>query len=170
VNLMLDPAPAVPVSQEILQHVSWFTPNETEAGIFADQIDPALAGAEPERLAQAFIKTGVGAVALKLGARGVLIADGSEPRLLPAPRVTAVDSTAAGDAFNGAFATGLMLGMDAFDAARFACGAAALSVTRRGAQPSMPARAEVESFLHEAASLRQAGAVQRLRRGTHLER
>jgi ribokinase len=151
VQLILDPAPARPIGPEILSRVSWFTPNETEAEYFAAQIDPGLASASPERVARAFVETGVGAVALKRGSQGVLLlVDGRGAEILPAPQVVAVDTTAAGDAFNGAFATGLMLGMDPHEAGRFACAAAALSVTRRGAQTSMPARSEVEDLLRES--------------------
>jgi ribokinase len=151
VHLILDPAPAVPISPEILSRVSWFTPNETEAEFFAAQIDSGLSGASPQRVARAFVDAGAGAVALKRGSRGaLLLVDGRAPEMLPAPQVAAVDTTAAGDAFNGAFAAGLMLGMDPYEAGRFACAAAALSVTRRGAQSSMPARAEVEDLLRES--------------------
>lgn len=148
VQLILDPAPARPIGAEILSRVSWFTPNETEAEFFAAQIDSGLSDASPERVARAFVESGVGAVALKRGSRGVLLlVDGKSPETIAAPQVAAVDTTAAGDAFNGAFATGLLLGMGPSASARFACGAAALSVTRRGAQTSMPLRAEVEDLL-----------------------
>jgi ribokinase len=149
VPLILDPAPAQDLPPGLLSRVRWFTPNETEAAFYAERIDPALAGADPARLAAAFLRLGVASVALKLGERGVLLAsaDGSS-ELLPAVAVKAVDSTAAGDAFNGAFAAGLMLGMEPCQAGRFACAAAAVSVTRHGAQPSMPDRAEVERLLH----------------------
>ncbi len=147
VPLMLDPAPAQILAAGIPPHVSWFTPNETEAAYFAEQIHPELAGAEPRRLADAFLRTGVGSVVLKLGSRGVLLASNGTVVAVPAIHVEAVDSTAAGDAFNGAFAVALMLGRDAGEAARFAAAAAAISVTRRGAQPSMPDREEVERLL-----------------------
>ena len=145
VPLILDPAPAQPLPPDLLPKLAWFTPNETEANFFAKSIDPGLSIAEPERVAKVLLQTGVGAVALKLGGKGVLIAlrDGSAT-MLPAQVVDVVDTTAAGDAFNGAFATGLMLGTSPENAAAFACSAAAISVTRRGAQPSMPSREEVE--------------------------
>lgn len=150
VPLILDPAPAMPLSPEVFSCIGWFTPNETEAEFFAAQIDPGLSSAPPEDVARAFVGADVGAVALKRGSQGVLLlVDGSAPKMIPAPQVDAVDTTAAGDAFNGAFATGLMLGMDPYEAGRFACGAAALSVTRKGAQPSLPARAEVEDMLRK---------------------
>jgi ribokinase len=92
--------------------------------------------------------TGPTNLVLKLGSRGAYLAtaDGERHRIASFP-VDAVDTTAAGDCFNGAFATGLALHMPPPEAARFAAAAAALSVTRFGAQPSMPSRAEVERLL-----------------------
>lgn len=145
VPLMLDPAPAQRLPSGILRRVRWFTPNETEAAFYAEG---SGAGENPSQLASAFFKTGVGGVVLKMGARGVLLATEDNSGLrVPPFAVRAVDTTAAGDAFNGAFAVGLMLGMEAGGAARFACAAAAVSVTRCGAQPSMPTREEVEELL-----------------------
>lgn len=145
VPLILDPAPAQPLPSAVLQEVTWFTPNETEADFFARTIDPGLSMAEPERVAEAFLETGVGGVALKLGSRGVLVATrDAGTTLLPGIAVDVVDTTAAGDAFNGAFATALMSGAGAAEAARFACTAAAISVSRQGAQPSMPSLEEVK--------------------------
>jgi ribokinase len=153
VPLILDPAPAKTIDARLLSRVGWFTPNETEADFFAAAINPGLLGSPPDVVAKAFIMAGASAVVMKLGARGVLLLNGSEAELIPAPRVTVVDTTAAGDAFNGAFATGLMLGMPPREAARFACVAAAISVTKSGAQPSMPSRAEIEEFLRNEATL-----------------
>jgi ribokinase len=90
-------------------------------------------------------------VLLKLGDRGCYVAlDTGERTLVPAYRVKAVDTTAAGDAFNGAFATALLRGSDPVASVRFASAVAAISVTRHGAQPSMPTQAEVEAFLRDA--------------------
>jgi ribokinase len=147
VPLMLDPAPAQILSASIFPCVSWFTPNETEAAFFGEWIDPELADADPTRLASAFLQKGVKAVAIKLGPRGVLLASASGISSVPAISVQSLDSTAAGDAFNGAFATALMLGKEPDEAAHFARAAAAISVTRRGAQPSMPDLKDVESLL-----------------------
>lgn len=147
IPLMLDPAPAQPLPAATLSRVAWFTPNETEAAFYADGIDPALVASDPQSLAKAFLRMGPKAAVLKMGARGVLLASHTKVETLPAISVAAVDSTAAGDAFNGAFATGLILAMDELEAARFACAAAAISVTRRGAQSSMPSRAEVDHLL-----------------------
>ena len=150
VPLILDPAPAQSLPRTLLSHVAWFTPNETEAAFYAESIDPALRDASPHRLAAAFMDLGMGAVALKLGERGAFIASSTTADELPAIPVEVVDSTAAGDTFNGAFAVGLISGMHPGEAAHFACAAAAIAVTRCGAQPSMPNRSEVDQLLNEA--------------------
>jgi ribokinase len=144
IPLMLDPAPARELPDELLEQVAWFTPNETEAAFYTG----ALSGSEPAESARALLRKGVGNVALKLGARGAYLATraGERQRIEPF-RVDALDTTAAGDTFNGAFAVGMALGWAAGESARFASAAAALSTTRHGAQPSMPDRAEVERLL-----------------------
>jgi ribokinase len=104
-----------------------------------------------EGLAARLLAAGARNVVLKLGARGVFLAGRDvSPVLVPAFPAAAVDTTAAGDVFNGGFACGLVRGMAPAEAARFGCAAAAISVTRRGAQPSMPALAEVEELLRQA--------------------
>jgi len=148
IALMLDPAPAHALPDDLFRHLHWFTPNETEAAFFAAQFFKGAGELEPDRVADILIGTGVHGVMLKMGARGVYLASsGSSSQIIPALPVKAVDTTAAGDAFNGAFATALMLGMENVEAARFAVAAAAVSVTRAGAQPSMPSRAEVDELL-----------------------
>lgn len=146
VPLMLDPAPAQPLDSAILRATRWFTPNETEAAFYAGTrhaVEPRA-----DALRDALFARGIPGVVLKQGARGAYLAtsDGWHAHVNAFP-VRAVDTTAAGDAFNGAFAVGLMLGMDPAPAARFAAAAAAISVTRPGAQTSMPARKEVEELL-----------------------
>lgn len=141
IPLILDPAPACALPDEVLQSVRWLTPNETEAAFYTNTQD-----VDAQR--QAFFARGVMGVVLKRGASGVVLAEQNGSRAeLPAFKVKAVDSTAAGDAFNGAFAAALMLGADAPQAARFASAAAAISVTRAGAQPSMATREEVDALL-----------------------
>lgn len=144
VPLMLDPAPALDLPRSIIEQSRWFTPNETEAAFYAGN-DPADS---PAKIANALLKKGPQAVVLKLGGRGVYLADrnGMHDQIEAFP-VHAVDTTAAGDAFNGAFATALMLGKPSLEAARFGAAAAAVSVTRAGAQPSMPALIEVQQML-----------------------
>ena len=147
IPLILDPAPARALPAAVLSRVAWFTPNETEAAFYAKGIDSVATAAEPSKLASAFLQMGPAGVALKRGKRGVILASSASVELLRANSVEAIDTTGAGDAFNGAFATGLMLEMEPAQAARFACAAAAISVTRRGAQSSMPTREEVARLL-----------------------
>jgi ribokinase len=148
ISLMLDPAPAHALPSKIFRHLRWLTPNETEAAFFAAEFMKDLRKLEPEQISNALLGAGVENVVLKMGSRGVYLSSANgNSHMLPAFPVTAVDTTAAGDAFNGAFATALMLGMGQVEAARFATAAAAVSVTRPGAQPSMPSRAEVDELL-----------------------
>jgi ribokinase len=149
IPLMLDPAPARELSASLLRRVSWITPNETETQELIKtyfENDNAGYSAAAERL----LDCGVKNVLLKLGSRGCLIAQGAFAKEhVPAFSVKAVDTTAAGDSFNGALAVGLMRGFTVPQAAMFASAAAAISVTRPGAQPSMPTLAEVQAFLKE---------------------
>ncbi len=104
-----------------------------------------------EDAAEALLRSGSRNVILKLGDRGcyVALADGTR-QLLPAFNVKAIDTTAAGDAFNGALAVALMNGQDVVESASWASAVAAISVTRAGAQPSMPTAVEVDRFLEES--------------------
>jgi ribokinase len=147
IPLMLDPAPARELPASLLRQLDWITPNETEAqhllGHALPEDDAGLEAAADELL-----QRGVANVLLKLGARGCLIAQkGQAKRRVPAFAVTAVDTTAAGDAFNAAFAVGMLRGESPANSARFAAAVAAISVTRPGAQPSMPTAADVKAFL-----------------------
>jgi ribokinase len=152
VPLMLDPAPAQELPAEILRRLTWFTPNESEAAFYTGNAAADESTISPDETARSLLAKGCRNVLLKLGRRGAYLATSKEPgQLIPAFEVTAVDSTAAGDAFNGSFATGLMLGRSPLDSAIFAAAAAAISVTRAGAQPSMPSMAEVERFLESHA-------------------
>lgn len=148
IPLMLDPAPAQTLPAGLSRCLQWFTPNETEAEFFASRSMHDGGFSEPAKVAQALLQAGMQGVVLKMGSRGSYLAcaNGVEQRIVPW-EVTAVDTTAAGDAYNGAFATALMLEMDPLAAAQFASAAAAISVTRHGAQPSMPARDEVTRLL-----------------------
>lgn len=145
VPLMLDPAPAMQLSRKLLRSVTWLTPNETES---ATLLGDAGEGGSVDQIADRILSSGCRNVVLKLGARGVYLAGKDTPRLtVKGYKVKPVDTTAAGDAFNGAFAAALMCGKNPEDAARFACAVAAISVTRAGAQPSMPTPKEVDAFL-----------------------
>lgn len=149
IPLMLDPAPARELPASLLRKISWITPNETETMTLLKCMEDDLAGTGAESAADDFLSRGVRNVALKLGARGCLIAADGKKEFVPAFKVDAVDTTAAGDAFNGAFAVGLMRGLTARESASYACTVAAISVTRAGAQPSLPTEQEVQTFLKE---------------------
>jgi ribokinase len=150
IPLMLDPAPARALSDALLRNVSWLTPNETEAGALLSVAidkdnDSGLAAAADRLLAM-----GAENVLLKLGSRGCVVAPGQQSRQrVPAFQVDAVDTTAAGDAFNAAFAVGLLRGQTVIQSAVFASAVAAVSVTRAGAQPSLPTESEVNEFLRQ---------------------
>ena len=145
VPFLLDPAPAQELDAELLAMVAVLTPNETEAQILTgvEVLDEASA----RRAANRLLAMGVGAVILTMGAKGFLLAEGEEMEFVPSMKVQAVDTTAAGDAFTGSLAVGLAQGRGLREAAAFANRVAALSVTRIGAQPSMPTREEVDGFV-----------------------
>ncbi len=148
IPLMLDPAPARELPRKLLEQVDWFTPNESEAAILLGCAGESSCTRTPAAAAAALLQRGVKGVALKLGERGAYLASQSGlARSIRPFAVSAVDSTAAGDAFNGAFATALSAGWGPVRSARFANAAAAVSVTRPGAQPSMPSMAEVRRML-----------------------
>lgn len=154
VLVILDPAPAQPLSGALLQNVTWLTPNYTEACLLTGRETTAEADTQVPALVDDLLQLGAQNVLLKLGGDGVAIAmqTGERYRLASLP-VKVVDTTAAGDAFNGGFATGLAEGMGALEAAVFASVVAAISVTRKGAQPSMPHREEVDAMLQTHAGL-----------------
>jgi ribokinase len=144
--VILDPAPARPVPDELLQLAHVITPNETEAAILVGQAPGRLDPDQAAGIARKLKERGANSVIVKLGDQGCLLLDENNAQLLPAPKVKAVDSTAAGDVFNGALAVALSEGKDLAAACRFANLAAALSVTRRGAQASAPSREELREF------------------------
>lgn len=149
IPLMLDPAPAVTLPRKLLESVTWFTPNETEAAFFVRDLAISAPSGSSSEIATALKAAGPKAVVLKLGAQGAFLnSKTTEAQIVSFP-VKAIDSTAAGDTFNGAFATGLMMGKTEAESARFASAAAAISVTRAGAQPSMPSLPEVEALLEK---------------------
>ncbi len=142
VPVMLDPAPAAELPEAIWKQVTWFTPNETEADFYNRQT------VSPEIGARRLMARGLKGVVLKRGAEGsyVAVEDGHGAWVEPF-KVEAIDTVGAGDCFNGAFAVALLEGNHPWAAARIASMAAAVSVTRRGAQASMPTRADLKDFL-----------------------
>lgn len=145
VKVIVNTAPYRPMSDEFLQGVYLVTPNEVEAqeatGIEVTDLDSA------SRAARVFYEKGVENVLITLGARGVFVSTHGREAILPAFRVQAVDTTGAGDAFNGGLLTALAEGQDLWQAARFASAVAALSVQKLGAALSMPSREEIDQFL-----------------------
>jgi ribokinase len=144
-TVILDPAPARPLPEGLLRDVDCLTPNESEALLLLGRGEGEVSLAEAPELARALRRRGPRAVVLKLGEKGAFLDDGTDARHFAAPRVEAVDTTAAGDTFNGALAVALAEGRELPDAIAFANAAAALSVTRHGAQASLPTRDEVEA-------------------------
>jgi ribokinase len=146
---MLDPAPARELPASLLRRVSWLTPNEAETcQLLKTNLDDNEQSANTA--ADQLLSRGVKNLVLKLGSRGCVIAQESVPKQrVAAFRVNAVDTTAAGDAFNAGFAVALLNGYSALESGVFASAVAALSVTRSGAQPSMPHSDDVEKFLLE---------------------
>jgi ribokinase len=156
IPLVLDPAPARPLPASLLERVDWLTPNESETSFLLGLKSQDIPEDEIEDVAETLLQRGSRNVLLKLGQRGCFLALADGRRIsLPAYAVRAIDSTAAGDAFNGAFASALLAGQDPVRGASWASAVAAISVTRRGAQPSMPTQAEVHAFLKEREGTKQ---------------
>lgn len=143
-KVILNPAPARFLSPALLQHLYAITPNETEAEMISGVkiTDVESAG----RAAEIIGKMGVACVIITLGSKGALVYSESVRRVVPAFKVKAIDTTAAGDVFNGALTVALAEGRALDEAVRFACKASAISVTRTGAQSSVPYRNEVDIF------------------------
>ncbi|WP_176372945.1 ribokinase [Klebsiella pneumoniae] len=144
-TVVLNPAPARELPDELLALVDIITPNETEAekltGIRVESDEDAA------KAANVLHAKGIGTVMITLGSRGVWLSAEGESRRIPGFRVQAIDTIAAGDTFNGALVTALLEGTALPEAIRFAHAAAAISVTRKGAQPSVPWRTEIDEFL-----------------------
>lgn len=144
VPFVLDPAPAQVLSKKLLSKVAVLTPNETEAqiltGIEVRDEESAVEAAER------FLDLGVTTVIVTMGSKGYLLANKGWTQFVGALSVQAVDTTAAGDAYTGSLAVALAQGKPLADAAQFAARVAALSVTKMGAQPSMPTPQDVEAF------------------------
>jgi ribokinase len=145
-KVILNPAPAAPLPQDLLSKVDILIPNEIEAAALSGL--PSGSTAELQAAAANLLEQGAGAVILTLGDRGALLVDGQSKTLLPAFAVkNVVDTTAAGDAFAGALAVAVSEGLTLPEAISWAAGAGALAVTKAGAQPSLPTRTEVQRLL-----------------------
>ena len=147
VTVLLDPAPARELPAELYAAADIITPNETEA---AALVGFAVKGRpDAERAARVLLERGVRAAVIKMGSQGAYWADATRDGFAPAFQVAAVDTVAAGDAFNGGLASALDAGQPLEQAIRWAMAAGALSVTKPGAQQSMPTRQELERMLEQ---------------------
>jgi ribokinase len=157
-TVILNPAPACPLPQELLSLIDVLIPNESETALLTRL--PVGGQAEIESAAMALRELGVDTVVLTLGARGALLVGEGEKELVSAFEVTPVDTTAAGDAFVGGFAVALAEGRSLTDAVRWGNASGALATTKLGAQPSLPARRAVEALIARGStgSLTKGGA------------
>lgn len=146
-KVVLNPAPACELPDELLGLVDMITPNETEAekltGINVENDEDAA------KAAAVLHNKGIGTVIITLGSRGVWLSENGKGRRVPGFKVKAVDTIAAGDTFNGALVTALLEEKPMAEAIRFAHAAAAIAVTRKGAHPSVPWRREIDEFLRQ---------------------
>ena len=140
--VILNPAPAEEIPSHFLKNISIITPNESEAALLT-QIDPS----QHNEIYQFFSTRGVKSTVITLGKKGAYFATDDDRGDVPAFNVKPIDTTAAGDAFNAGLAVATSEGYLLRDASRFANAVGALSVTKMGAQPSMPKRRDVEEFL-----------------------
>jgi ribokinase len=147
IPVLIDPAPAQPLPDRLLQIADYISPNETElsalTGIQVHDAESAM------QAASILLSKGVGTVLAKLGSQGVAVVRRDQTVVIDSYKVDAVDTTAAGDAFAGAFATAIVSGEDLLSAVRFANAVGAITVTRKGAQASMPDMQQVERFMNE---------------------
>lgn len=144
-TVILNPAPASrPLPADWFAAIDYLIPNESEAAALSGLPVDSLQSAESA--ANQLIAMGAGKVIITLGAQGSLFANGKGFEHFPAPKVKAVDTTAAGDTFVGGFAAALASGKSEAEAIRYGQVAAALSVTRAGAQPSIPTMSDVQAF------------------------
>jgi ribokinase len=147
IPLILNPAPAFKLSDDVLSKVSVITPNETEAQLLTGI---RVMDIESAKLAAALLnRKGIGTVIITMGAEGALLYQNEKYTLIPSLKVDAVDTTAAGDIFNGALTVAISEKHNVVDAIKFANCAAAISVTRLGAQASAPRRNEVELLMQK---------------------
>ena len=144
IKLVLNPAPAAMLNDELLKKVSIITPNQKEAEMLTGIKVSDEASAKQAALA--LHKKGIETVIITMGAMGALVYEHNKYTMIDGHKVNVVDTTAAGDVFNGALVVAISEKKTTIDAVKFACKAAAISVTRLGAQASIPYRKEVESF------------------------
>jgi ribokinase len=145
IRVILNPAPAQPLPDELISLVDFIIPNENELSLLTDLEVKDVPSAEQS--ARALLKRGAKNVIVTLGSKGALFASSTQATLVDAYQVDVIDTTAAGDAFIGGFASALLRGVKVEEAVKYANACGALAATKFGAQPSLPDKDEVESFL-----------------------
>ncbi len=148
VSVLLNPAPAHPLPDELIALPDFLIPNESELSLLTDQAVNDLPSAE--RAAKALLARGINNVIITLGAKGALIVNQEITKHIPPFQVDVVDSTAAGDAFIGGFASAVLQGKSMEEAVRYGSACGALATTKFGAQPSLPTREDVERLLNSS--------------------
>ena len=143
--MLLNLAPAQPLEKELLKHLAILVVNESEAGTLVDR--PVKGMEQAQQAAEELAAFTDGGVIVSLGENGSYLVTDDLRQIVPAFKVKAIDTTGAGDVYCGSLASALVEGMPPLEAVRFASAAAAISVTRLGAQPSIPSRVEIEEFL-----------------------
>lgn len=150
IPVILNPAPARKLKDDMLSQVTYLTPNETEAGILSGMTVDSVEAAE--EAASILLQKGVQNVIVTLGSKGALIVNAEGTKTISGFPVQAVDTVAAGDSFNGALAQQLVLGKSLEEAVSFANAVGALAVGKEGAIPSLPHLSEVEQFLKQVSA------------------
>lgn len=145
VTAILNPAPARDLPNELISGVDHLLPNETELSLLSGV--PVKDAASAEKAARVLLERGAQSVIVTLGGNGSLIVNNKTTKHVPSFKVEVVDTTAAGDAFIGGFASALLRGTGLVEAVRYANACGALAVTKFGAQPSLPTKEEVENFV-----------------------
>ena len=140
-TVVLNPAPACALPEELFRYIDLFIPNETELSTFSGL--PVNNAEDAFKAAKAMQAKGVGKIIVTMGSKGALICEGSTSDFVPAHKVKAVDTTAAGDTFCGALCVAISEGKSLKEAAEFACAASALTVQKMGAQNSIPFRKDI---------------------------
>jgi len=150
-RVLLNPAPAQPLPDELIALADFIIPNETELSLLTGIDVNGPAGAE--QAARALVQRGADHVIVTLGSRGALLVDKDTSLRVDTFKVDVVDTTAAGDAFIGGFASALLQNQPLKDCVRFGCACGALAVTKFGAQPSLPTKEEVNAFITKFSNL-----------------
>lgn len=149
-TVILNPAPAQPLADELLRQIDILTPNQSEAELLTGI--KVMDEGSAQKAANLLLSKGIKTVIITLGSEGAFVMNKDVKKTIPGFKVEANDATAAGDTFNGALAVGLSLGESLEDAVRWAHAAAALSVTQMGAQPSIPNQKEIQDFIRKESS------------------